>query len=321
MLKKILEGRPLGHPLHPLVVHLPLGFWLMSIIFDVLRMTLPDPSGMALCSLTALILGDIFAIISAITGLNDWLDMREDHPAQTVALWHLGLNLAATALFLASTAVHWAYLTAQTQMLGFALSLVGCATVMVSGYLGGLLVYDDGIAVGRHRRRGELPQETLHEAMPDTTDVTFARDASLGEDYVPVAPFDAIDECHTLRVELRGYVVCIAKCGGTVWAFQEFCTHRCGPLSEGCILANTIECPWHKSVFDMNTGEVVDGPAKVPLKTFDVQVRMGIIHVRIPTDRQPARAGERRNPPEEPTITRDQEPTAARIKAREQGGS
>jgi Rieske Fe-S protein len=71
---------------------------------------------------------------------------------------------------------------------------------------------------------------------------------------------------------------------GQLFAFQEFCTHRFGPLSEGSFHDGEVQCPWHGSCFDVRTGKVTRGPATVNLKTYRVMVTEGTIHI----DLQPA---------------------------------
>jgi nitrite reductase/ring-hydroxylating ferredoxin subunit len=66
-----------------------------------------------------------------------------------------------------------------------------------------------------------------------------------------------------------------------LFAFQEFCTHRFGPLSEGAFDGFNLQCPWHNSCFDVRTGKVTNGPAKVDLKTFKMETRDGKIGVLI----------------------------------------
>lgn len=92
----------------------------------------------------------------------------------------------------------------------------------------------------------------------------------------------ALPDKATLRVEVASTVVTIARCDGQLFAVQEFCTHRFGPLSEGAIHDCQIECPWHRSCFDLRSGKVTHGPAKEDLRTFEVQEREGQIWVRVP---------------------------------------
>jgi nitrite reductase/ring-hydroxylating ferredoxin subunit len=92
------------------------------------------------------------------------------------------------------------------------------------------------------------------------------------------------------RVDVDGTIVVIARQGGEYFAFQEFCTHRFGPLSEGTYENGTVMCPWHRSCFDMRTGEVKHGPAKEPINTYPVRAGAdGIVQVLVQPGRQKAR--------------------------------
>jgi nitrite reductase/ring-hydroxylating ferredoxin subunit len=148
------------------------------------------------------------------------------------------------------------------------LSLVGSGMILVSGYLGGTLVYDNGIGVGRHRRHTDTPRRTLDVSIFERQD-----------GWVPVCNAEDLQDGDTLRVDWNGTIIAIAKQGGKVYAFQEFCTHRYGPLSEGKLYDHQIECPWHRSCFDIRNGKVVEGPAKVDLKTYSATIRAGKIFI------------------------------------------
>jgi nitrite reductase/ring-hydroxylating ferredoxin subunit len=62
----------------------------------------------------------------------------------------------------------------------------------------------------------------------------------------------------------RGYV-----------AFDDRCPHRGGPLSDGALACDTVQCPWHGSQFDVHTGAVERGPAEAGIRTYPVTVRDG----------------------------------------------
>jgi nitrite reductase/ring-hydroxylating ferredoxin subunit len=74
----------------------------------------------------------------------------------------------------------------------------------------------------------------------------------------------------------------IASVNGQPCAFQEYCTHRYGPLSEGALHDGQVTCPWHGSRFDARSGEVKQGPVKEAIRTFEAQIREGKIQVRAP---------------------------------------
>jgi uncharacterized protein YbjT (DUF2867 family)/nitrite reductase/ring-hydroxylating ferredoxin subunit len=72
-------------------------------------------------------------------------------------------------------------------------------------------------------------------------------------------------------VLLVGDVAVFSVAGG-LCATQAMCTHRAGPLSEGVVNDTTVTCPLHGAQFDVWTGAVLRGPAKVPLETYRVVV-------------------------------------------------
>ena len=137
------------------------------------------------------------------------------------------------------------------------------------------MIYDEGISVGRHRRQSRTPMRTIKVSPQSAT-------ASSDMLSFKVGKTDELPEGETLRVEANGYVLTIVKLSGEFHAFQEFCTHRYGPLSEGKFCGFEVECPWHRSRFDVRTGKVTEGPAKVDLKTFLVKVEGGDIVVSVP---------------------------------------
>jgi uncharacterized membrane protein/nitrite reductase/ring-hydroxylating ferredoxin subunit len=279
VLKDVLQGKPIGHPLHPALVHLPIGLFVFSLLLDVASFLTDDGNPFMRGAYYALLFGVVAALVAAIPGFVDWADIRADSRARRTATTHMILNLTAVAIFVIDVFLRSTQLEdARTPVLPLLLSLAGVGILSVSGYLGGTLVYDDGIAVGRHRRQTATPARTIAVATGGETD-----------GFVPVADAADIGEGETLRVALNGTVMTIARVGGEVFAFQEFCTHRFGPLSEGRLLHGEVECPWHRSRFNMKTGEVTQGPAKVDLKTFAVSVRDGKILVRVP-ERQGATA-------------------------------
>jgi nitrite reductase/ring-hydroxylating ferredoxin subunit len=177
------------------------------------------------------------------------------------------LNLWAVSLYVVGLVLRWGDLDAErTPSLPLLLSLGAAAVLSVSGYLGGKLIYEEGIAVGRHRRSGSTPAETIER---------FAEPG----DWVAVAAAADVADGGTLRVAINGRVMTVARLAGACYAFQEVCTHRFGPLSEGAFEGDQVVCPWHRSCFDVRTGEVKQGPAKVPLRTFESQIREGQIWV------------------------------------------
>jgi uncharacterized membrane protein/nitrite reductase/ring-hydroxylating ferredoxin subunit len=272
MLKDFLEGKPLRHPLHPMLVHFPIGLFILSLLLDVGSFVFPSTPNLVRDSFYAMLIGIIGALIAAVPGFVDYTDIRDDHPGKRTATAHLTLNLIVVGLYGINLGVRSSSLNALRTPTGpLILSLVGIVLLSVSGYLGGRLVYDEGISVGRHKRRTPTPENTLHLTRPENGQAVF----------VPVPEAERLGDRETLRVEVDGKVIVIVKLDGNFCGFQEFCTHRFGPLSEGSFKGFDVQCPWHNSCFDVRTGKVTNGPAKVDLKTFRIEARDGKICVGV----------------------------------------
>lgn len=279
MIKAILQGRSLGHPLHPLLIHFPIALFTLTLILDVGSFVREDGAPLVKSAFAALCAGVLTALLAAAAGFADYSDIRSDHPARKTATWHMALNLAAVLLYAVSVALRWGSLDAEhTPVFAFLVSLLATATIGVSGYLGGHIVYNDGVAVGRHRRKTNTPESTIK-----------VDSAGSPDGFAPVAQSDALKEAETLRADVDGTLVTVARIDGACRAVQEFCTHRFGPLSEGAFDGNCVICPWHQSRFDLTTGKVTDGPAKLDLKSFETLERDGQIWVKT-TDKPPTPA-------------------------------
>ena len=64
----------------------------------------------------------------------------------------------------------------------------------------------------------------------------------------------------------------LANVAGAFVAFSDVCTHVGGPLSEGDLEGTEVTCPWHGSVFSVQTGAVIRPPARSPVRTYQVQI-------------------------------------------------
>jgi uncharacterized membrane protein/nitrite reductase/ring-hydroxylating ferredoxin subunit len=284
MLKDFLEGKPLRHPLHPILVHFPIGLFVLSFLLDLASLAFPSLPALVRDAFYAMLLGTITGLIASVPGFVDYTDIRGDHPAKRTATAHLALNLVVIALYGINLGVRSSMLAAaKTPLAPLVLSLLGVALLSLSGYLGGRLVYDEGISVGRHKRRTPIPETTLHFSTANA-----ARQGDIVFVLIPEASH--LRDQETLRVEIDNQVLTIARIDANFYAFQEFCTHRFGPLSEGGFHGFNVQCPWHNSCFDVRTGKVVQGPAKVDLKTFRVEVRDGKVYVGMTQSTKQAQA-------------------------------
>jgi len=80
-----------------------------------------------------------------------------------------------------------------------------------------------------------------------------------------------------VRAETGGCVYAVFNVDGTLYVTQDDCTHGPGALSEGYILDDEVECPFHQGRFHIPTGQATCAPATDPLKTWKVAVVDGRI--------------------------------------------
>src|SRR5919109_3232082 len=101
----VLEGKPLRHPIHPALVHLPIGLFALGVLFDLASWVAEPANWMVRGAYYTLVFGILTALLAAVFGLADWADIRADHPAKKTATTHMVLNLVAVGLFALSVSL------------------------------------------------------------------------------------------------------------------------------------------------------------------------------------------------------------------------
>jgi uncharacterized membrane protein len=150
-LKSFLLGKWLGHPLHPALVHVPIALWLGAFVFDLFTLAGVGGNGLVRASYWAIALGLIATLIVVPAGLAEWSQIKREKPAWKLALWHMLINVGVTLLLVASLALRGGgqYEADRVGMAPFALMVIAIGGLMVSGILGGRMVYEHGIGVAR----------------------------------------------------------------------------------------------------------------------------------------------------------------------------
>src|SRR4051794_27105957 len=98
-MKDFLQGKPLGHPLHPLLVHFPVGLFTISLLFDLATVFVDAGNTGVRAAFYTMVVGLVMAMLAAIPGLVDWSDIRGDHPAKKPATTHMWLNISVVVLY------------------------------------------------------------------------------------------------------------------------------------------------------------------------------------------------------------------------------
>ena len=82
-----------------------------------------------------------------------------------------------------------------------------------------------------------------------------------------------------LKVETHGLTVAVFNLGGEFYVTDDACTHGPGSLSEGFVDGDCVECNFHQGVFNIRTGDVVQPPCFVPVKTYPATVDDGGVYI------------------------------------------
>ena len=99
-------------------------------------------------------------------------------------------------------------------------------------------------------------------------------------DFVRVASTSEIPEGKMRKVIVGSQQVLVANVKGKYYAIGNVCTHLGGPLDKGILEGHEVECPLHRSHFDVTNGAVKSGPTTRPEPVYDVRVESGSILVR-----------------------------------------
>lgn len=101
-------------------------------------------------------------------------------------------------------------------------------------------------------------------------------------EFVTVGRADEIGEGEAKAFPVGGSEIAVSRVDGSFYAFSDICTHRACNISMGGEIDGTsITCECHGSMFDMATGEVLEGPATEPIATYPVRDEGGDIQVEV----------------------------------------
>ncbi len=259
-----LHGVFLGHSLHGVLVQVPVGTWASAVVLDALataqQLRGGDPElqrGLDTASGALVATGLAGAVPAVLAG---WADYARSQPEQQrVALVHAAANIAGIGLFAVSLRRRWQ-------------GRVGAARVLA---LAGMSANGLGAALGGHLTYRWSLGANHTQSVPHVTP----------SGWYPAVPHADLVDGEPQQVHVGDTPVVLVRRGERVFALADSCSHLSGRLSEGEVTTeggrDCIVCPWHASVFALDGGEVVHGPATADQPVFDVRVLAGTVQVRV----------------------------------------
>ncbi|KGM86462.1 assimilatory nitrite reductase (NAD(P)H) small subunit [Roseovarius mucosus DSM 17069] len=96
--------------------------------------------------------------------------------------------------------------------------------------------------------------------------------------WIDIGPVSDIPLRGARKIKTAQGCVAVFRTGpDEVFAATDSCPHKGGPLSEGIVHGQSVTCPLHNWVFDLNTGQARGEDASIT--TFPVQVREGRVWI------------------------------------------
>lgn len=131
-----------GHPLHAMLVPLPIGLWIFALVADIVAAATGNTEWRTVAFYT-MGGGVAGALLAAIPGLVDLVSLRGTAAVRTGVV-HMAANLVAVAVFGINFFLR---MNSPDHQGSLALTLAGVAIIGFSGWLGGRLVYEAGVGV------------------------------------------------------------------------------------------------------------------------------------------------------------------------------
>jgi uncharacterized membrane protein len=142
----VSRARIAGHPVHPMLVPVPIGLLIFSLVSDLIYFFGLGDAVWNRVAFFTMAGGLVGIVAAAIPGLFDFLALT-DPKVRRIAVWHMTANAIVVALFALNLWLRW--LSTSEDDSPIWLSVIGVALLGVSGWLGGHMVYVHGVGVER----------------------------------------------------------------------------------------------------------------------------------------------------------------------------
>jgi len=254
LLQDFLNGSWLGHSLHPVLTDVVVGGATMVVFLDILRVFF-NVDGLENATTWTLGLTVLAGVGTILTGLTDFKDTATGDERNVTGM-HGVINIIAVVVFFVSL----------LQRLGgghdaaFWVALLAYLIISVGAFIGGHVVFKYGYMVNRN---------------------AFAK-GKRAKDFTPIMPAADLPDATPTKATFGATALVVVRRGDVVYALKETCSHAGGPLSEGALKGDNIECPWHFSQFRLSDGAVRHGPATTRQVAYRARISDGQVEIQGP---------------------------------------
>lgn len=236
-IQSFLNGSWLGHPVHAVVTDAAVGALTVSIVADLI--------GQPLVADVSMLLGVLAMLASAVTGAADFAEV--DGNARYRATVHLTIMVVTLVLYGVSLVIRNGQ--PADRLVPIVLGIVAYLLLSLGAAIGGDLVYLVGTHVNRHAWRAAGSKWVV----------------------LDLGGLADIPEGGPTKLKAGVNELAVVRNGDRILAVHAQCAHAGGPLAEGTLVGDAIECPWHGSRFRLADGHLVRGPAMYDQPAYEVR--------------------------------------------------
>jgi len=252
-----------SHPIHPILICFPVAFFAGTFIFDILGLLGMDVGKTPQHLIVGGLIGGVAA---AVPGIIDYIYTVPPKSSGKKRAAKHGMTNVVVLLLFAFALLYRTRIDAPQPGVILAIETIGITLLGFAGWMGGTLVYRNQIGVDpRYANAGKWKEEYAEAA---NGRVVIDKDDQL-----------SLNQMKLIHAGEKRIVLARTEKG--LVAFSDHCTHRGGSLAGGSLMCGTVQCPWHGSQFDVNSGAVKAGPSKERISIYPIKEEGGKLVIEL----------------------------------------
>lgn len=106
----------------------------------------------------------------------------------------------------------------------------------------------------------------------------------MSNEWIDVIDRDVVCADGLAGVDVDGHDVALFAVGDEIFATDNRCTHGEARLSDGFLLDDEIECPFHQGRFNVRTGMAMCAPVTGCIRTYPVKIEGARVFLKLETE-------------------------------------
>jgi uncharacterized membrane protein/nitrite reductase/ring-hydroxylating ferredoxin subunit len=251
-----------GRPLHPALVSFPTAFFIAVLCFDLLDIYQKTNTFKATSKY--LVLGGIISgIVAAIPGIIDYF---KTVPPKSSAKRRAGKHGLINSFVIVLFCVLFNLRDILSAFIVVGIEALAVMLMIYANWMGGTLVHRNQIGVDiRYAEAGKWKEKKWRKVTGP----------------IVVAKSDELKVNQMMLLHINKIRIVLGRTEKGYAAFDDRCTHRGASLAGGSLMCGTVQCPWHGSQFDVNSGCLKAGPSTTGISVYKLEEINGQVLLHI----------------------------------------